>query len=417
MGHASASSAVAASLAAVSDCPKDPRRRGVGWTSVGHGVRIPSGLSGRAELLAELRAWQEVMPAGAAWTGLTAAEVHGLWMPTPTPGLPRFAATGTVPGAVTVARPQLAISRHASAPLAVTIDGVRVVPVPDCIVATSRFLPTLDLVVLLDSARQLGKSTLAELVDAAGRRVRGARPTRAALRLSDGRSESAWETLLRLLHVVCGIDVEPQPEILDPYGRFVARADLRVVGTDLLQEYDGADHQQARQQRKALVRARAASPTSSSSAGATLRPRCSTSPTSSCAPLTRRSAERSRPTPVRGCSWSRSRSTARTAVGRSSSASAPTGPTSRTNRWQVPDRAPWNPASASSCRAGCRGPAPGGQEPERAGRRRWRAGSTSGSGRSGRGLRCWPPWSPERRRLMTKARTWATAVHSSDGIC
>jgi len=234
----------------------DPRRRGVKWTSVGHGVKIPSGLSGRAALLAELRAWQDVLPPGAAWTGLTAAEVHGLWMPTPTPGLPRFAATGALPGSVTVVRPELAISRHATVPEAVTIEGVRVVPVPDCIVAAGRFLPTLDLVVLLDSAQQLGKCTFEELLDAVSGRRRGVRPTRLALGLSDGRSGSAWETLLRVLHVVCGIDVETQVELFDTHGAFVARADLRVVGTDLLQEYDGADHQQARQQRKDLVRAR-----------------------------------------------------------------------------------------------------------------------------------------------------------------
>ncbi len=74
--------------------------------------------------------------------------------------------------------------------------------------------------------------------------------------LADGRSESAWETLLRLLHVVCGIAVEAQVELLDEYGSFFARADLRVSGTSLLQEYDGAQHRDAAEQRKDLRRAR-----------------------------------------------------------------------------------------------------------------------------------------------------------------
>jgi hypothetical protein len=64
------------------------------------------------------------------------------------------------------------------------------------------------------------------------------------------------ETLLRLLHVVCGVDVEVQPELRDRNGAFVARADLRVAGTDLLQEYDGADHREPAQQRADLLRSR-----------------------------------------------------------------------------------------------------------------------------------------------------------------
>ena len=62
---------------------------------------------------------------------------------------------------------------------------------------------------------------------------------RRALALSDGRSESPWESLRRVLHVVCGVPVEPQFVLLDDHGVFVARGDLRISGTTTLHEYDG----------------------------------------------------------------------------------------------------------------------------------------------------------------------------------
>jgi hypothetical protein len=234
----------------------DPRRRGKAWKRLGHGVKVPSGLTGCPARLAELRAWQAVLPASAAWTGLTGAEVHGLWLPSPAEGAPLFVATATVRGEVHPVRRELAVARHPAPPLALTVEGVRVEPVAACLRAAARFLPTLDLVVLIDSALQLRRCTFQDVVAAAGERRRGARALRRALPLADGRSESAWETLLRLLHVVCGIDVESQVELFDGFGAFVARADLRVTGTNLLQEYDGAQHREAAEQVRDLRRAR-----------------------------------------------------------------------------------------------------------------------------------------------------------------
>jgi hypothetical protein len=46
--------------------------------------------------------------------------------------------------------------------------------------------------------------------------------------LLDGRSESPWESVLRLLHVAADVEVEPQKKIYDEWGNFVARADLWV---------------------------------------------------------------------------------------------------------------------------------------------------------------------------------------------
>ncbi len=77
-----------------------------------------------------------------------------------------------------------------------------------------------------------------------------------ALTLCDGRSESPWESLLRVLHVLCGIPVEPQLILLDEDGGFVARGDLWLKGTTTLHEYDGGEHRKKQRQRKDLARER-----------------------------------------------------------------------------------------------------------------------------------------------------------------
>lgn len=121
--------------------------------------------------------------------------------------------------------------------------------------ACARHLALLDLVVLVDSALDTGTSR-EEIAEAAAARRRGAPALRRALALSDGRSESPYETLLRLLHVMCDIEVQPQHVLEDEHGAFVARADLWVVGTNALHEYDGAEHLSKKRQRTDLRRSR-----------------------------------------------------------------------------------------------------------------------------------------------------------------
>jgi len=124
------------------------------------------------------------------------------------------------------------------------------------LLACARDLGLLDVVVLLDSALHLDHCTRGDVVKAAARRRRGAPRLRAALDLADRRAESAWETLLRILHVTCEIDVEPQHTLCDEEGMFLGRADLWVRGTNALHEYDGQHHLTPRQQRLDLRRAR-----------------------------------------------------------------------------------------------------------------------------------------------------------------
>lgn len=74
--------------------------------------------------------------------------------------------------------------------------------------------------------------------------------------MADQRSESAWETLLRTLHRSCEVTVEPQRVFRDQTGGFIGRADLWIVGTNAVHEYDGGDHLLRKQHVKDLRRDR-----------------------------------------------------------------------------------------------------------------------------------------------------------------
>ena len=59
-----------------------------------------------------------------------------------------------------------------------------------------------------------------------------------------------------MLHHAADVEVEPQRRITDDAGRFVARADLWVVGTQRLHEYDGEVHRDRDTHRSDLQRER-----------------------------------------------------------------------------------------------------------------------------------------------------------------
>jgi hypothetical protein len=58
------------------------------------------------------------------------------------------------------------------------------------------------------------------------------------------------------LHVAAEVDVEPQKKIYDQWRHFVARADLWVLGTRRIHEYDGEKHRERDVHRADLVRDR-----------------------------------------------------------------------------------------------------------------------------------------------------------------
>ena len=214
---------------------------------MGHGLY-------RTTATTDLHAWQLTLPPSGRFTHLSAAAARGWALPPIPDGTPSFALVNR-----SESRPQrlgLAVSRAEGPPDPDVVAGLRLDPAADVLIACARDLGTLDLVVLADSAIRLGHTTHAELTSAASVRRRGAPALRRALPLVDPRAESPYETLLRVLHRVCDVDVVPQYELLDPDGHFVARADLWLTGTTALHEYDGGDHLAVRQQRRDLARAR-----------------------------------------------------------------------------------------------------------------------------------------------------------------
>lgn len=223
---------------------------------LGHGIQRRAGLDGDAALFAELRAWTPVLPPSGVFTGLTVARACGLWLP-PMPGaLPHFVAMGTVRGEVKPMRAELWVTRHPTPPRHVMVDDVRFEPIPYALLACARVLGLLDLVVLIDSALHLGLCSIAELHKVAALRRRGAPLLRAALDLADRRSESPWETVLRMLHVAIGVAVTPQVDLYDERHTHIARVDLLLDGTRRPHEYDGADHRERKQHVRDLRRDR-----------------------------------------------------------------------------------------------------------------------------------------------------------------
>jgi hypothetical protein len=225
--------------------PSDVRR-------LSRGVSMRAGLVGVHDLRAELAAWTPLLPPSAVFTGLTALRAYGLWMPLLPVELPVFVAMGSVRGEYKPERSQLVVSRHPTPPERGAMTGMGAVgpidlpvaSVPEALLAASRWIGLLDLVALVDSALHAELVTITQLADVARRQRRGVRQLRAAIALADGRSESAWETMLRLLHVLADVEVTPQVNIPHPDGGLAGRVDLLVTGTCQAQEYDGGEHRE-----------------------------------------------------------------------------------------------------------------------------------------------------------------------------
>lgn len=217
------------------------------WTQVSHGIYRTADRS-------DLAAWQVALPVGGRFTHLTGAEVLGWWLPPLPPGLPVLAA---VPAAsMRPARKGLRVVRADPAVEPSSRGGLQVDAPAEILLNCARDLALLDLVVMIDGALHRGDLSVDDVTSAAAMRRRGNRALREALSLADARTESAWETVLRLMHVTCGAEVEPQRELVTEDGDFIARSDLWLVGTRSIHEYDGGVHLTRDQQQADLTRAR-----------------------------------------------------------------------------------------------------------------------------------------------------------------
>lgn len=207
-----------------------------------------------AEFHRELRAWLAVLPRTARFTHLTAARLRGWQLPKLPEQLPVFAAVGLKDPRPR--RPGLICSRLVREVPCQTYEDLPVEPAEEILLRAARDLGTLDLVIMVDSARRLGHVEAAAMSHLLESRRPGVRNLRAAWALSVTKSESGGESLLRMFDRALDIDVEPQVELFDEAGNLVARADLWVTGTRLLHEYDGAHHRDTSQQRTDLRRER-----------------------------------------------------------------------------------------------------------------------------------------------------------------
>lgn len=228
------------------------KRAGRGWTRVTRGAHRLS--SAQDPFLAELRSWAAVLPPQASFTHISAARALGLWLP------PLPASVPTVihlpPGVARPQRPGLRVIRTDPLASPLMVDGVKIAGIADVLLSLCRDLSALDALVVVDSALHTRLVEWHVLDELSGVRRRGAPHLRRTLRVTDGRSESAWETVLRELHRCVGASVTPQFEVFGEDGSFVARGDLRLDGVKVLHEYDGSHHLDVDRQRQDLRRAR-----------------------------------------------------------------------------------------------------------------------------------------------------------------
>jgi hypothetical protein len=225
--------------------------RRTAFEQVTHGVHAVKGSV--SELAARCRAIQRALPPEAMFTHYTGARLRGWQLPWLPQRLPIFASVPS--GGTHLYRRGLYVARTNEASVGVDVIGGVRVGAPWAILAQlAQDLSLLDLVAVIDSALHLKDCTVSDIGDSIRPYQRGGRRLGRALAYADGRAESWWETPLRLLHVWSGIDVEPQYEVFDEGGRFVARGDLWIVGTRRLHEYDGDHHERPKTRRRDLAR-------------------------------------------------------------------------------------------------------------------------------------------------------------------
>ena len=241
-----------------------------GHRRVSHGLFLPlvPDLSPWQEFLRDLTAWREVLPERAAFTHLTAARLLGWHLPPLPEQMPVFAAVqGDHP------RPQragLVYSRLVRPAVTAEVHGVPVDSPEEVLLRAARDLGLLDLLVLMDSARRVGDINPARMDVTLASSRPGVRMLRMAWSLSDHRAQSAGETLLRAVHVTMDVPVQPQAVLYDEQGHVVGHADLLVVGTRDLHEYDGEAHRNKVQHKVDLRRERGLTGTSYRRRGYTL---------------------------------------------------------------------------------------------------------------------------------------------------
>ncbi|WP_028644286.1 hypothetical protein [Nocardioides sp. URHA0020] len=242
------------------DTEDDPPFRGeirlVGIRRVSHGLGVPKrpGLSEDQEWRRDLRAYRLVLPPDAVFTHLTGARLLGWQLPRLPDAVPVFAAvTGD---ARRPRRHGLICSRLVERHPPTWRYGLPVDSAEEILLRASRDLGLLDVLILLESALRLGHIDHARMTILLASGRPGVRMLREAWRRATGKSDSGGETVLQAFHVVMDVPFRPQAEVRDGDGRLIATADIHVLGTSYLHEYDGEHHRRKDQQKVDLRRER-----------------------------------------------------------------------------------------------------------------------------------------------------------------
>lgn len=213
--------------------------RGPAYRRLGSGLYCSAGLKASPQL--RITAVARRLPDGAAFSGLTAAWLHGLDVE------PCDPIEVTIPEPIGSSRRAGATVRRA----AMTREDI-VLRRGLCATSALRTLvdlggrdPLMEGDVAADLFLRAGLVTTAELRTFVGEhpRLRGIARLRRVVDLAEPKAESAMETRLRVVIVLAGL---PRPEvqvsIRDDEGRFIGRPDLLYRLQRLAIEYDGGNH-------------------------------------------------------------------------------------------------------------------------------------------------------------------------------
>lgn len=209
------------------------------WRRVGPGTYLANSVEETP--LLKVEAASRRLPPAAAFSGFTAAWLHGL-------DVPFQAIEITVPDGSVSARARMIVRRRAlDRGDVVKTRGFRATSVLRTLRDLCADLPLVEAVVMADMALHAQLVSIAKLRGAAAESVgtRGVRKLRQVVDHVEPATESPMETRLRMLLVLGGL---PRPEaqvaIRDRFHRFLGRPDLYYREQRLGLEYDGAVHRE-----------------------------------------------------------------------------------------------------------------------------------------------------------------------------
>lgn len=239
------------------DQPIRGQRRCKGFRRVSHGLFLQEreDLTPNQEFCRDLHAWLAVLPDGARFTHVTGARLRGWALPKLPEQAPVFAAVEGDPARPR--RPGLICSRlRRTAATDARRHGLPVDSAEEILLRCARDLGHIDLVILVVSALRAGDIDKRAMALVLGSRRPGVIALRAAWGEARMELESPGEVVLYLFHRAIEVPVAPQVTLCDDRGIVLGRADLHIIGTKNVHEYDGAVHRDKAQHRKDLRRER-----------------------------------------------------------------------------------------------------------------------------------------------------------------